>query len=85
MQQVSIAVSDDVIISTNCTIDEIARGMRQEYAAKLFKDGKLTLVQAADFCGMNMYDFASLLSQADIPVIDYEPEELEQELALFNQ
>jgi predicted HTH domain antitoxin len=64
--------------------EEIALSMRTEFALKSFRDGKLTLVQAADFCGMNIYDFISAASQADIPIIDYSIEEVDRELALLN-
>jgi predicted HTH domain antitoxin len=64
--------------------EEIALSMRKGFALKSFRDGKLTLVQAADFCGMNIYDFISAASQADIPIIDYGIEEVDRELALLN-
>jgi hypothetical protein len=64
--------------------EKIALSMRKKFALKSFRDGKLTLVQAADFCGMNIYDFISAASQADIPIIDYSIEEVDRELALLN-
>jgi hypothetical protein len=56
----------------------------QKLELVVLRDGKLTLVQAADFCGMNIYDFISAASQADIPIIDYSIEEVDRELALLN-
>jgi predicted HTH domain antitoxin len=49
--------------------DELMSSMRKDYGLKLFQEGKLTLSQSAEFCGMNMYDFMSLLSLSGIPVI----------------
>jgi predicted HTH domain antitoxin len=63
---------------------EIALSIRKEFALKTFRDGKLTLVQAAVFCGMNIYDFISTASQAGIPIINYTIEEVDQELAQLN-
>jgi predicted HTH domain antitoxin len=63
---------------------EIALSIRKEFALKTFRDGKLTLVQAAAFCGMNIYDFISTASQAGIPIIDYSIEEVDHELAQLN-
>jgi predicted HTH domain antitoxin len=84
MSQVTIPVSDNILTSLNMDAEEIALSMRKEFALKSFRDGKLTLVQAADFCGMNIYDFISAASQADIPIIDYSIEEVDRELALLN-
>jgi predicted HTH domain antitoxin len=84
MPQVTIPVPDNILTSLNMGAEEIALSMRKEFALKSFRDGKLTLVQAADFCGMNIYDFISAASQADIPIIDYSIEEVDRELALLN-
>jgi predicted HTH domain antitoxin len=48
-----------------------------------WRRGKLTLVQTAELCGLGLYDFMAILSQAGIPVIDYDPQELEKELSYF--
>jgi predicted HTH domain antitoxin len=53
--------------------------MRGGFAIKLFREGRFSLEQCAEFCGVNMYDFLSLLSRAGVPVIDCEPEEFEKE------
>jgi predicted HTH domain antitoxin len=63
---------------------ELALSMRKEFALKNFREGRLTLVQAADFCGMNIYDFISTASQAGISIIDYSIEEVDRELAQLN-
>jgi hypothetical protein len=59
MTQVTIPISDNILTSLNMRAEEIAQSMRQEFALKSFQRGKLTLVQAAVFCGMNVYDFIS--------------------------
>ena len=84
MAQVTIAVSDSILTSLNMEAGEIVLSMRKEFAIKSFKDGKLTLAQGADFCGMNIYDFISNVSQADIPIIDYSIDEVDRELAYLN-
>jgi len=84
MPQITIPVSDNILASLNMGVDEIVLSMRKEFALKAFRDGKLTLVQSAHLCGMNVYDFISAASQADIPIIDYGIEEVVQELALLN-
>jgi len=64
--------------------EEVALSMRKEFALKSFRDGKLTLAQGAVFCGINIYDFISNVSQAGIPIIDYSIEDVDKELAQLN-
>ena len=80
MAQVIISVSDSILTSLNMEADEIALSMRNEFALKSFRNGKLTLAQGADFCGINIYDFISWVSQAGIPIIDYSIEDVDREL-----
>ena len=84
MAQVIILISDSILTSLNMEAGEIALTMRKEFALKSFRDGKLTLSQGANFCGMNIYDFISTVSQAGIPIIDYSIEDVDRELAQLN-
>jgi predicted HTH domain antitoxin len=47
---------------------------------KLFEMGKLSLGQAAQMAGHSKRAYMELLGQHDIPVIDYPPDELDDEL-----
>lgn len=47
---------------------------------KLFETGKLTLGQAASLAGYSKPTFIELLDKFGVLVIDYPPEELEQEV-----
>jgi predicted HTH domain antitoxin len=49
---------------------------------KLFETGKLSLGQAADLSGYSKPTFIELLSKLGVAIIDYSPEELEQEMNL---
>ncbi|MDR2897608.1 MAG: UPF0175 family protein [Spirochaetaceae bacterium] len=80
MTEVMIPVSDSILTSLNMRVAEIAFSMRKDFALKSFHEGRLTLAQSADFCGMNIYDFISLISQAGMSVIDYSIEDIDQEL-----
>ena len=84
MTQVTIPVSDNILTSLNMEAEEIALSMRKEFALRSFRDGKLTLAQGAAFCGMNIYDFISSASQANIPIIDYTIDDVDRELAQLN-
>lgn len=47
---------------------------------KLFETGKLSVGQAAELAGYSKSTFIELLGKLGVPIIDYPPEELEQEL-----
>jgi predicted HTH domain antitoxin len=47
---------------------------------KLFETGKLSLGQAAKMAGYSKPTFIELLGKLGVPVIDYPPFELEQEM-----
>ena len=84
MTQVIIPVSNSILTSLNMEAEEIGLSMRKEFAIKSFRDGKLTIAQGANFCGMNIYDFISSISQEGIPIIDYSIEDVDYELAQLN-
>jgi predicted HTH domain antitoxin len=83
MLTLTISIPETILTAANMDKDELAEGMRREYAMQLFQQGKLTLAQSAELCGLGIYDFMSALSRSDIPVIDYDPQELEKELLYF--
>jgi predicted HTH domain antitoxin len=51
-------------------------------AIKLYEVGKLTLGQAAKLAGFSKRAFLEMLGQYHVPVFNYSPEELEQEISL---
>ena len=51
-------------------------------AIKLYEVGKLTLGQAAKLAGFSKRAFMEMLGQYNVPVFNYSPEELEQEISL---
>ena len=77
--QLTMSLPENLWLSMNMNADELMSAMRKEYGQKLYQTGKLTLNQSADFCGMNIYEFISLLTLSGIPVIDYSADELEDE------
>jgi predicted HTH domain antitoxin len=81
MVSVAIPITESVFSALKMNEVEIATLMRRESAFKLYQDGALTLKQGADLCGVDLYDFMAMLSSANIPVIDYSPEELEAEVS----
>ena len=80
----TIHVSDSILTSLAMGFEEIAFFMRKEFELKLFGDGKLTLVQGANRCGMNKYNFISCVFLAGIPIIAYNIGDVDRELAQLN-
>jgi len=81
MISVAIPITESILLALKMNEAEIASLMRRESAFKLYQNGSLTLKQGADLCGVDLYDFMTMLSSANIPVIDYSPEELEAEIS----
>lgn len=54
---------------------------RQLLAMRLYRGRALSLGQAARLAGSSRWDFIELLSENDIPVVDYTDDELEAEFA----
>lgn len=49
-------------------------------AIKLYEAGRVSLGKAAEIAGYSKRAFIELLSQQQIPVVNYSPEELEREV-----
>jgi predicted HTH domain antitoxin len=84
MVSIAIPITEAVMTALKMDEAEIAALMRRESAFRLYQNGTLTLKQGADLCGVDLYDFMSMLSDASIPVIDYAPEDLEAEVSDLN-
>jgi predicted HTH domain antitoxin len=55
-------------------------GINRSIAIHLFEAGLITLAQGALISVLSIEDFIELLGEVEIPVVDYPPEELEEEL-----
>lgn len=51
-------------------------------AVKLFENGRISLGQAARLAGFSKQAFIEVLGKQQIPVINYSPDELREELGL---
>ena len=56
-------------------------GLQHALALRLFEQQHLTLSQAAKLAAVSMEDFMALAGAAGVVVVDYPPEELDEELA----
>ena len=74
-----------LFVSVPFTEDVISHGVHTALAVNLFRSGDLSLGQAAKLARMAYADFIEYLGSLKIPVVDYDPEELEQEFKLLDE
>ncbi len=58
----------------------ISREARKLMALKCYKERILSLGKSAEFSGLSLWDFIELLGKNDVPVVDYDDEQLKYEL-----
>jgi predicted HTH domain antitoxin len=79
-ETLKMTVPENVFTALNLKPAELLDSMREEYAARMFQQGKLSLGLAAELCGMQKFDFTSVLAAKNIPVIDYDLDDFKEEL-----
>jgi predicted HTH domain antitoxin len=60
----------------------LAYGANRALALQLVEAGQVSLAQGAKLSSMALEEFISLLGEAGVAAVDYDPAELDQELAL---
>ncbi len=81
MANVQIEIPEEILYTLNESVTEFTMQMRLFTAMQLFKKHKLSLGKAAKLAGINKEQFMLELDRNEIPLIDYDPNELEEELA----
>ena len=76
----SLVIPDEIVQATHMSPDEL----RVEIAVLLFKEGRLTLGQAARFAGMPQPHFQHLLGRRRIP-LHYGVQEFEEDLRTIRE
>lgn len=66
--------------ASGLTKEKIASESRKLLALKCFKEKVLSLGRAAELSGLSKWDFIEYLSDNDIPVVDYDQDEIAREL-----
>ncbi|NIM18341.1 MAG: UPF0175 family protein [Candidatus Aminicenantes bacterium] len=85
MASVQFEIPEEILYALNESITEFTLQMRLFTALHLFKKHKLSLGKAANLAGMDKDQFMIELDRSEIPLIDYDPLELEEELARFEK
>jgi predicted HTH domain antitoxin len=81
----SITIPEDILVYLNKNIQEFTNEMKLHTSIQLFSEHKLSLGKAAELAQMDKMVFIYHLNNRNIPVIDYEPEELSKELNAFEK
>ncbi len=69
-----------LILQIPDTLDLDDREAAMLLAAKLYEQGKLSLGQAAEVAGYSKRTFMELLSRYNVPVFDYDPSEIANDI-----
>lgn len=72
-----------VFLAVPFTQDLLDFGLRPALAIKLYQEEVFTLEKAAKLAGNTVEEFMEKLGKLGIPVVDYPPEDLDQELKDF--
>ena len=65
--------------ASGLTKEKIANESRKLLALKCFKDKVLSLGRAAELSGISKWDFIEYLGENDVPVLDYDQDEMKRE------
>lgn len=63
----------------------VKEGVRIDLAIKLFDENVLSTGQAARLAGLPLAEFLKICSEQGVPVVRYEPEEIEEELKVVDE
>ena len=83
--EIYFQIPENILSSLNQDKDEFIRQSRLYTAVELFKNHKLSSGQAATLAGMKKFQFWMELGKLEVPLIDYDETELEDELKRFEQ
>lgn len=78
-------IPEDILYSLNQDKEEFTNQSRLLTAIQLFKDHKLSSGQAALIAGISKFQFWMELGKLKVPLIDYNHQELDEELKRFNR
>lgn len=80
MQTLSIPYSDDLLVSSGLSKGRLEQELRFLLAVKLFELRRISLGKAAQLCGMDKLAFMDELGRMEIPVINLDDEQIQDEL-----
>ncbi len=81
--EITLDFSKRYLLNIDCA--EMAQRLKLYTALLMFQTGQLSAGAACEFAGIDRYTFLSACNQHKIPVINYEPDELEEEVRRFEE
>jgi len=67
------------LAASGLTKERIVNESRKLLALKYFKEKVLSLGRAAELSGLSKWDFIEYLSENEVPVVDYDQDEMRRE------
>jgi predicted HTH domain antitoxin len=80
MSTVTIEIPEGFTRSFGATDEEVARNAKLELAIEMYREGKWSTRRAAEFAGLNRWQFMDVLMARNVP-FPYTREMLDQDLA----
>ena len=75
------SVPEDILYTLNETKNDFINTMKFYTAMELYKLQKLSMGKASELAGMNKIDFMFELGKYDIPAINYDADDFQDEVA----
>jgi predicted HTH domain antitoxin len=82
---IQMEVSKDFLYAFDLTANKISRELKLLSAIELFREHKISMGKAAEFADMDKYIFQKELSAREIPIIDYDIEDVKAEADLLKK
>ena len=76
---VDIPYTEDILASAGMSRSELAETARIAVAARLFADGRLSMGQAARFCGLGRVEFMAELVRCGYSCVNLGPDDADDE------
>jgi predicted HTH domain antitoxin len=80
MRQVILEYPDNLELAVQATPEEMQAQIRLMAALKMFELGKLSSGKAAELAGLSRAEFLEMCGRYRVPVFNYAPGEIEDEL-----
>lgn len=80
MLALTIELPDFLLLQMGSSTEKLRAEVKKMVAINMFKEGYMTTGQAAELCGMHRVEFMYYLSRQNIPVVDWDTEDIEKEL-----
>ena len=80
MQTLKIPYSEEMLVATGSTPEQLEREFRLLLAVKLFEIGRLSLGKASEIAGLPKLRFMDDLGRLGVPIINLEADQIADEL-----